>query len=159
MSSSSGSGGAAAATRTVTLVSAAREARVSVDVARINECSILHSEMSFDEPIPLPNINAPCLSLLAGYLNGKSSAPEFCETLGITDLINTITMSDYMGMEELNTRACERLADLINACTTPEQVRQLLDLPDDLTEEQTNAILQENEWLAKLEGIQMMHGV
>ena len=147
------------AVETVTLESAQRETQVSVDATRIKECSILHSDMSLDEPIPLPNVSAPCLELLASYLNGKDNAREFCRQLGINRLLDMIMVSDYKGMDALNTRACEQLAESIGACTTPEQVRELLDLPDDLTEEQKDAIMRENEWLATLEGIQMMHEV
>lgn len=61
------------------------------------------------------------------------------------DLEELIMASDYLNIQSLYLYACQAAASQLKG-KAPDEIRSLLGLPDDLTEEEKEAIRRENVW-------------
>lgn len=60
------------------------------------------------------------------------------------DLISLTLLANYLNAEELTSDLCKTIAKLFNN-KTPEEIREEWNLPDDLTDEEKENILKQNE--------------
>jgi S-phase kinase-associated protein 1 len=80
-------------------------------------------------------------SLVKEPENGKDLLPEHVKLL-----VDLITAANYLNMSNLLNLLAAKIASLIKG-KTPEQIRLMLDLEDDLTEQQKQQIREENKWV------------
>ena len=123
---------------------------------------ITEVKSSNEDPIPLPNVDGEILKLIIEfcdeyknftYEEDDEKTPEltkfdkdFFDKISIKTLIEVINASNYLEYLHLENKSCFFMASIIKGKSV-EELRLILDLPDDLTDEDKEIIKKENEWL------------
>ncbi len=71
---------------------------------------------------------------------------EFLKSLSASDVVHLAEAANYLGAAQLLEDTCDAIADLLIACQTPQQMREVLMLPIDTTGEDARTALDELAW-------------
>lgn len=105
--------------------------------------------------IPLPNVSTPMLRTLCAFLNSAMLPAAFAATLDVDTLFEFSGVANYVGHKPLLLAVSAQITALIMSCSTPEEVRALLHLENDLSDEDMERLRAENKCIAAIEGLQM----
>ncbi|KAL6615505.1 hypothetical protein ACP70R_037775 [Stipagrostis hirtigluma subsp. patula] len=111
--------------------------------------------------VPLPNVTAAILSRVVEYVNRHFDAdsgfvPDYLDQplggfgaellkVGSDTLVGIVQAADYLNMESLVQLGCRALAEQIRGKTV-EQIREILHIVNDYTEEEEEEVRRENAW-------------
>lgn len=118
--------------------------------------SKLVEDIGVSTPIPLDSlVSGDIMVKIVEYMVYHHDNPEANETTEKWDkdflpadqhsLFNLLSAAHYLGLEGLVDLICQNIADSIKG-KTPEQIRTLYNIEDDLTAEEKAAITKEFEW-------------
>jgi S-phase kinase-associated protein 1 len=152
----------------LTLVSQEQEKyQVPKRVAMMSELikTIVESDAT-DKEIPLPHVKGNVLHKVVMYMKYHSDNPpreiekplkspimnevveqwdaDFVD-IDREQLFDLIVAADYMHIQPLFNLACAKVASIIKN-KTPEQIRRALNIPNDFTPEEEEAVRAENRW-------------
>ena len=76
-------------------------------------------------------------------------------------LFKLIDAARYLQIDSLVELACEKIAEDIKACNTPEEIRERFDIKNDFTREEEAEVRRQNEWCRKSgsDGRAVIYGV
>ena len=111
-------------------------------------------------PIPLPNVAGKVLSKVIEYCvyhhehplaeNEKKNDPilpwdtTFCQ-VDLPTLFEIILASNYLDIDPLLVLTCKTIANMIKG-KTPEEIRKIFNITNDLSPEEEEQIRKENDW-------------
>lgn len=115
-----------------------------------------------DAPVPLPNVSTAAMTRLVRFYThlgelelGEEGAAAitawklgFFEGLGRPDLYELMEAANFLDADALLDDACAYVADLIRGCS-PNKIREILLLPQDLTSEESRKLAAEFAWALK----------
>ncbi|KAG0515492.1 hypothetical protein BDA96_10G283500 [Sorghum bicolor] len=171
MAAAAGSGGGSSSSssgeeKTIVLVSSDIRARFEVREAAallsktvrrmIDEAG---ADASGDDGILLPEVDAKTLAKVLEYCNkhapassSSSAAEEDLERfdrefmhVDLGTLYSLTTASSYLKIEGLLNLTCKTIADMIKG-KTPEQIRKMFGMTNELTTEEEDEVRRENTW-------------
>ncbi|XP_039134053.1 SKP1-like protein 9 [Dioscorea cayenensis subsp. rotundata] len=105
--------------------------------------------------IKIPNINGKILSMIVNFcrkhaetvdfIELQSWDDEFIKDYNTDDIFDLISASDFLRIHSLMNLCCSKVAKLIEGKTASE-IRDMLGIEYDFTEEEKEAIRKENMW-------------
>jgi S-phase kinase-associated protein 1 len=107
-----------------------------------------------DEPIPLPTITSKVLTKILEYCSFYSVSHLECEVeefnkgfvnIDIDFIFDLIQGANFLNIKSLLDILCAAVADRIRG-KTPEQIREVFGIANDLTPEEEAAALAEHSW-------------
>lgn len=149
-----------AASARVMLVRTGDHCTYAVPEAVARECDTLVSAAAVaDGVVPVPNVTSAHLARVvqfyvqSGELRVEDAdeaarrawSARFFDRLPRADLFGLMEAANYLGACELLDDACAHVADLVSG-RAPEEIRQLLLLPRDRTDEEVRARAAELAW-------------
>lgn len=135
-----------------------KEFEVERDVACLSETIkvMLGDDCSPDEAIPLQNIESFVLARVIEFckyhcgptseLDRNSWNKEFIVRVDDGVLFNLIRAARYLQIDSLLSLACERIAEYIKECNTPEEIRKRFNIKNDFTPEEEDDVRRQNAW-------------
>ncbi len=133
------------------LFSAEREV-FEIDRALICGASVTISNASQDLgddtlPLPLPNVASRTLRWILEYLQSDADGKRsLVGDLTAGDMVEALISSNYLDIPELIDVLVDNAARTIRRAGTPESIRRIFGITNDLTEEDQQRIHLENEW-------------
>lgn len=97
--------------------------------------------------VPLPLVTSEIMLRVVEYYVHPSR--EFLKSLSSPDVVHLAEAANYLGAAQLLEDTCDAIADLLIACQTPQQMREVLLLPIDTTGEEARAAQAALEWAIK----------
>jgi len=107
-------------------------------------------EIPTGEAILLPNVSGEYLAKVLEYLI-RQDAPDagwnktFVEEMDVPTLFEVILAANYMHIESLQDLTCQTVANMIKG-KTPDEIRKLFLIQNDLTSQEEEEIRRENAW-------------
>lgn len=117
-----------------------------------DEPADLEPEDVEDMVVPLPSVDPPTMDLVVRWLDHRYDHPhsteeerdqyneEFLTALEDDPLFDLITAANYLEVKELLDASCQRVADIIKACDTPQDIRRRFNITNDFTPEEEEAV-------------------
>ncbi len=132
----------------------AEAAKLSVTIRNIME--ELGSGDDSDEVIPVPNVSASALAKVVEFCRFQVLLPaksdeerkafqtEFLD-VDINTLFDLVLAANYLDIKPMLDMTCGGVAAMLRGKTT-EQMREILNIQNDLTPEEEEQLRRENEW-------------
>ncbi len=111
------------------------------------------------QPVPLPAVPLPTMQLVAEWMmwrhahrlatDEEKAEYDRCYLDRLEDepLFDLIHAANYLEIKDLLDAACQRVADMIKACDTPQDIRRRFNIVNDFTPEEEEQIAKEIEWV------------
>ncbi|XP_066327047.1 SKP1-like protein 1 [Miscanthus floridulus] len=152
-------------TKTITLRSSDSEEFEVEEAVAMESQTIRHiiEDDCADNGIPLPNVNSKILAKVIEYCNKhvhaaaedatnasgggedlKNWDAEFVKVDQAT-LFDLILAANYLNIKGLLDLTCQTVADMMKG-KTPEEIREIFHIKNDLTKEEEDEIRRENQW-------------
>jgi len=118
--------------------------------------SDLLDEVGADDPIPIPNVDSAIMKLIIRYCEYHSFTHtieefdtfdrDFFEDIrSCTQLLEIVSAANFLNIPELLDKSTDAVADLLRG-KTPENIREILGVSGEYTEEEKAEVMRENKW-------------
>lgn len=111
----------------------------------------LVEDVGTDDTVALPNVDGATLGLVLAFCKqhaaGQATDEWTRDFLSVDQktLFDVIIAANYMNVKPLLDAGCRAVADLLRG-KSPEEIRTILNLQNDLTPEEEEAVRRENSW-------------
>ncbi|KAH7687495.1 S-phase kinase-associated protein 1 [Dioscorea alata] len=130
----------------------------SVVINAIMEIGNFVDQDENDQVITVSNVTAEVLAVIIQYCNKHADVDdeevakwdeEFMKNIDINMHYKLILASDYLEIKSLFDLTCKTLGDMIKANNkSPQALRGILNIQNDLTPEEEEALARENYWVS-----------
>lgn len=131
--------------------------RIDADKSVIDQSAVINDiieDIGDDEPIPLPTITSKVLTKILEYCSFHNVSHLECEVenfnrefvnIDMDFIFDLIQGANFLNIKSLLDILCTAVADLIRG-KTPEQIREMFGIVNELTPEEEAAALAEHSW-------------